>query len=49
MKLVGSSQISVHPPKVGKDGLKGVLQGMDDLKEGRVSGVKLVYKISETP
>lgn len=29
--------------------MKGVLEGMDDLKEGRVSGVKLVYKISETP
>ncbi|KAK3058304.1 hypothetical protein LTR09_001382 [Extremus antarcticus] len=48
-KLLASSQISVHPPKVGKGGLKGVLEGMDDLKEGRVSGVKLVYKISETP
>jgi hypothetical protein len=48
-KLLASSQISVHPPKVGKDGLKGVLQGMDDLKDGRVSGIKLVYNVSETP
>ncbi|KAK5168920.1 uncharacterized protein LTR77_006229 [Saxophila tyrrhenica] len=48
-KLLASSQVSVHPPKVGKDGLKGVIQGLDDLKQGKVSGVKLVYKVSETP
>ena len=48
-KLIASSQIAVHPPKVGKDGLKGVIQGMDDLRDGKVSGVKLVYRVDETP
>jgi hypothetical protein len=48
-KLIASAQIAVHPPKVGKGGLKGVLEGLEDLKEGRVSGVKLVYRINETP
>jgi hypothetical protein len=47
-KLIASSQIAVHPPKVGKGGLQGVLDGMEDLKEGRVSGVKLVYRVNET-
>lgn len=48
-KLIASAQIAVHPPKIGEGGLKGVLQGLDDLKEGRVSGVKLVYRVGETP
>ncbi|KAK3720059.1 hypothetical protein LTR37_003882 [Vermiconidia calcicola] len=48
-KLISSAQIAVHPPKVGPDGLKGVLQGLDDIKDGKVSGVKLVYRVSETP
>jgi hypothetical protein len=39
----------VHPPKVGKDGLQGVLDGLVQLKEGKVTGVKLVYRVDETP
>jgi hypothetical protein len=35
----------VHPVKLGSGGLEGVLDGLDQLKEGKVSGVKLVYKI----
>lgn len=48
-KLMASKQISVHPPKVGKEGLKGVFDGLQQLKEGKVSGTKLVYKVDETP
>ena len=48
-KLVTSQQITVHPANVGKDGLVGVLDGLNQLKEGKVSGVKLVYKVGETP
>lgn len=29
----------------GKKGFEGVLEGLKDLKEGRVSGVKLVYTL----
>lgn len=46
-KLITSQQITVHPVKVGKGGLEGVLDGLEQLKAGNVSGVKLVYKISE--
>ena len=48
-KLIAAGQIAVHPPKVGKDGLVGVFEGLQMLKEGKVSGVKLVYKVDETP
>ena len=48
-KLIASSQISVHPPRVGKGGLQGVFDGLEQLKEGKVSGVKLVYRIEDTP
>jgi hypothetical protein len=48
-KLIASAQLAVHPPKVGKDGLQGVLDGMVQLKEGKVTGVKLVYRVDETP
>lgn len=45
MKLVASKQISVHPPKLGKGGLEGVLDGLQQLREGKVSGMKLVYRV----
>ena len=47
-KLLASQQLTVHPAKVGSGGLQGVLKGLDELREGKVSGVKLVYKIDET-
>lgn len=47
--LLAQGKVKVHPPKVGKDGLKGVLEGLQLLKEDKVSGVKLVYNVSETP
>ena len=48
-KLLAEGKFKVHPPSVRKDGLKGVLEGLQELREGKVSGAKLVYKISETP
>lgn len=48
-KLIASGQLTVHPPRVGGKGLVGVLDGMQQMKEGKVSGVKLVYKVDETP
>jgi len=39
-----SGKIKTHPIKV-RNGLAGVPQGLQDLKEGKVSGVKLVYKV----
>lgn len=48
-KLLADGKFKVHPPSVRKGGLKGVLDGLQELREGKVSSMKLVYKISETP
>ena len=42
--LFAEGKLKVHRPEVRKGGLEGVMQGLEDLKEGRVSGVKLVYE-----
>jgi NADPH:quinone reductase-like Zn-dependent oxidoreductase len=42
--LINSGKIKTHPVEV-RNGLEGVPQGLQDLKDGKVSGVKLVYKI----
>ena len=47
--LVADGKIRVHPPRVGKDGLRGVLDGYQAMREGQVSGEKLVYRIEDTP
>jgi NADPH:quinone reductase-like Zn-dependent oxidoreductase len=47
--LLAEGKIKVHPPKVGKNGLKGVLEGLELLKADKVSGEKLVYNVEETP
>jgi NADPH:quinone reductase-like Zn-dependent oxidoreductase len=46
-KLLAEGKLVPHPAKVGTGGLEGVLQGLDDLKNGRVSGQKLVYNLEE--
>ncbi|RHZ53112.1 zinc-binding alcohol dehydrogenase family protein [Aspergillus thermomutatus] len=48
-KLLAEGKIKVHRPKVCPDGLKGVLSGLQLMREGKVSGEKLVYNIAETP
>jgi NADPH:quinone reductase-like Zn-dependent oxidoreductase len=47
--LLSQGKIKVHPPKVGPNGLVGVMDGLKLLKEDKVSGEKLVYNVSETP
>lgn len=47
-KLYAEGKLLPHPPKVGAGGLEGVLEGMQFMKEGKVSGVKLVYRIDES-
>jgi hypothetical protein len=47
--LVYPGQLKPHPVKVGKDGLVGVFDGLQQMREGKVSGVKLVYRIEDTP
>ncbi|OJI98878.1 hypothetical protein ASPVEDRAFT_60099 [Aspergillus versicolor CBS 583.65] len=47
--LLDLGKVKVHPPKVGKDGLRGVLEGVELLRTNKVSGAKLVYNVAETP
>lgn len=47
--LVRDGKLKPHPIKVGPDGLIGVFDGMQQQREGKVSGVKLVYRVGETP
>lgn len=42
--LINSGKIKTHPVEVRK-GLEGVPQGLNDLKDGKVSGVKLVFTV----
>lgn len=44
--LLNSGKIKPHPAEVRK-GLEGVPQGLQDLKNGKVSGVKLVFTVDE--
>lgn len=48
-QLLADGRIKVHPQHVGKDGLVGVLDGLDMMRQGKVSGTKLVYRVAETP
>ncbi|KAF2463086.1 GroES-like protein [Lindgomyces ingoldianus] len=45
-ELVNSGRIKAHPAEVREGGLDGVIQGLKDLKDGKVSAVKLVYEIA---
>jgi len=47
--LLKEGKLKTHPEQVGKGGLEGALKGMEDMKAGKVSGVKLVYKVADTP
>ena len=44
-KLFQEGKVQVHPPKVENTGLKGVFDGLEDMRNGQASGVKLVYKL----
>ena len=46
-KLLAEGKIKVHPPSVRPGGLRGILEGFQDLREGKVSGEKLVYRVAD--
>ena len=48
-KLMGEGKLKAHPHKLGEKGLVGVFDGLEMLRKGEVSGVKLVYKVEDTP
>lgn len=47
--LLRDGKVKPHPFKVGMLGLKGVLDGLELMKSGTISGEKLVYNVTETP
>lgn len=42
-RLLAEGKIRPHTAKVRKGGLEGVLEGLEELKSGKVSGYKLVW------
>ncbi len=46
-KLVREGKLVPHPKKVGKGGLEGILNGIEDLRLEKVRGEKLVYPIAD--
>lgn len=47
-EFLAKGQLKPHNYVVKEHGLNGVLAGLDDLKNHRVSAQKLVYRVSET-
>lgn len=47
-KLLADGKIKVHPPSVQGGGLHGILDGWQAMREGKVSGKKLVYRVVDT-
>ena len=47
-RLLAEGKLKTHPEGVGAGGLEGVLKGLQDLKNDKVSGKKLVYRVGET-
>jgi NADPH:quinone reductase-like Zn-dependent oxidoreductase len=44
-ELLAQGKFKTHPVELREGGLDKILDGVDDLKQGKVSGVKLVYKM----
>ena len=47
--LIAQGRLRTHRVVVKGGGLEGVIKGLEDLKEGLVSGGKLVYRVADTP
>ena len=47
--LLHQGKLRTHPESLQPGGLQGVLKGMQDLKDGSVTGKKLVYRVADTP
>ena len=46
--LLAEGKVKAHPPSVREDGLRGILEGWQEMREGKVSGEKLVYRVVDT-
>jgi len=45
-KLFAEGKLKPHPQSVEYGGLKGVFDGFQKMKDGKVSGQKLVYRVN---
>jgi hypothetical protein len=45
--LLEKGLLKAHPAQVGEGGLEGIFDGMQRLREWKVSGKKLVYRIAD--
>jgi hypothetical protein len=48
-RLIREGRVKPHLVEVGDKGFAGVLEGLQRMREGRVSGTKLVYRVADTP
>lgn len=46
-QLLKEGKVKVHPVTKRPGGLEGILEGLQEMREGRVSGGKLVYTLSD--
>lgn len=47
-RLLEDGRLKAHPYEIIPGGLNGVLTGLQNLKDGKASGVKYVYRIKDT-
>lgn len=47
-RLWAEGKWAIHPQRVGAGSLVGLLDGLQEMREGMVSGQKLVYYVDET-
>jgi hypothetical protein len=48
-KALQQGKLEGHPFEVRPGGLEGVEQALQDLKDGKASAVKYVFRIADTP
>jgi hypothetical protein len=46
-RLLEEGKIKSHPATVREGGLEGIVQGMEDIRLGKISGEKLVYVVGK--
>ncbi|KAJ4298205.1 hypothetical protein N0V90_006104 [Kalmusia sp. IMI 367209] len=46
-ELIEQGKIKPHRVEAREGGFEGILSGLEDMKDGKISGVKLVYRVAE--
>lgn len=48
-RLLAEGKLKSHPVELCRGGLLGILEGVKLMTDGKVSGIKLVYRVADTP